>query len=123
MKAMFVNDPGHTPYAFCIALGYKPVETRHRNMLAQLVGDRVAVVRTHRGKKPLVVGYVDVVRAAFMDSAWLDGNRDLTLIPPGSVYDSDGRGKWCYFLENAETCTPYPLPENAVRHGRSWCEF
>ena len=45
------------------------------------------------------------------------------LVPYWSNYYTSANGKWFYHLANAEECTPYPLPENAVRHGRSWCEF
>ena len=123
MKAMFVNEDGGIRYAAAIVQGYKPIETRTKNMLAELVGERVAVIRTRRGKAPTVLGYVDVVSSAHRNGKWLDENRDKTLIPAGSKYDVNGWAKWCYFLENPAPCDPYPLPENAVRHGRSWCEF
>ena len=125
MKAMFINKLTHAgiPYADAIAAGIKPVETRSRDMLRRLMGERVAIVKTVRGKRPAVVGFCDIVRADFCPlSAW-DRVRDIALIPPGSAFDCKGRGKWCYWIENAERVKPYPLPENAVRHGRSWCEF
>ena len=125
MKAMFVNQLSHqgVKYADAIADGIKPVETRSRNMLQALVGERVAIVRTMRGKAPTVMGYVTVCSATFKPWEWMDANRDLTLIPSGSKYDCTGRGEWCYFLRDAERCDPFPLPPSAIRHGRSWCEF
>lgn len=123
MKGIFVNENGGIPYASAIARGIKPVETRSRNMLRQLVGDRVAIVRTRRGKSPVVVGYATIAFCDFWTAAQLDGIRDITLIPPGSAYDATGRGKWCYWMKEAETCDPFALPSSAVRHGRSWCEF
>ena len=123
MKGIFVNENGGIRYAKMIVNGYKPIETRPRNMLRDLVGERVAVVRTRRGKNPMVLGYVTIYRADFCPAEFFDAYRDLTLIPKGSAYDCNGRGKWFYFLSNANPCDPFPLPGNAVRHGRSWCEF
>ena len=125
IKAMFVNQLSHqgVKYADAIADGIKPVETRSRNMLKDLVGERVAIVRTVRGKAPTVIGYVTVISAEFCSGKWMDEHRNLTLIIPGSKYDCGGRGKWCYFLRDAERCDPFPLPPSAIRHGRSWCEF
>lgn len=123
MYGIFVNEDGGVRYAHAIVGGYKTVETRNRNMLKDLVGERVAVIRTRRGKSPAVVGYVDIVRYEFCPVSLFEMYRDETLIPPGSRYDVSGRGKWFYRLENAEKCDAYPLPSDAVRHGRSWCEF
>ena len=123
MYGIFVNEDGGIPYAQAIVEGRKPIETRSKAMLRQLVGERVAVIRTRRGKSPMVLGYVDIVGDAHRNGKWMDENRNLTLIPPGSKYDANGWAKWCYFLSNPEKCEPYPLPADAVRHGRSWCEF
>ena len=125
MKGMFVNENG-TRYAWAIVSGIKTIETRNRNMLSALVGERVAVIRTKSGEKPCVVGYVDITHSAWIPKATLNSKafRDMTLIPVGSEYDCTGSGKYGYFLAHAERVEPpMPLPENAVRHGRSWCEF
>lgn len=123
MKGMFVNSNGCVPYAEAIVEGVKTIETRNRNMLDKLVGEQVAVVRTRRGKRPTIVGYVYVKFSKFLSPETFEIYRDDTLIPAGSKYDCNGKGKWCYFLRDAERCEPYPLPENAVRHGISWVEF
>ena len=123
MYGIFVNENGGIRYADAIVNGIKTIETRNRNMLRALVGERVAVVRTRRNSRPTVVGYVDIVRDEFCPYCLFEMYRDETLIPPGSQYDVRGRGKWFYLLENAEKCATYPLPADAVRHGRSWCEF
>ncbi len=121
MRGIFVNENGGIPYAVAIVHGIKPYETRTRNMLRPLIGERVAIIRTRRGKNPLVVGYARIASAERRGAAWLDANRDKTLIPPGCEYDTPSR--WCYAMVEAERCDPYPLPTDAVRHGRSWCEF
>ena len=123
MYGIFVNENGCIHYAELIVKGYKPIETRNRNTLKNLVDKRVAIVRTRRNKKPVVIGYVTITHAAFMSKDWLNDNRNYTLIPVGSMYDCTKSGKWCYWLGNPETCDPYELPKDAIRHGFSYCEF
>ena len=123
MYGIFVNENGCIHYADLIVGGYKTIETRNRNMLKALVGKRVAIVRTRRGKNPLVVGYADITGSCFCNASKFEEYRDMTCIPQGSMYDVHGKGKWFYRMANAEKCDPYPLPADAVRHGRSWCEF
>ncbi len=125
MKAMFVNENGCVPYARAIANRIKPVETRNKNMLSALVGERVGIVRTGRGKSPAVVGFCTIYRATHETQKTMNSEymRNLTLIPEGSRYDSGKNGKWCYWITDAAPCDSFPLPADAIRHGRSWCEF
>ena len=123
MAGIFVNENGCVRYADAIVKGIKTIETRNRNMLKCLVGKRVAIVRTRRGKLPMVVGYADIVDSYFCPINQYEKYRDQTLVPEGSAYDVHGKGKWLYFLTNAEKCDPFPLPQDAVRHGLSWCEY
>ena len=60
MYGIYVNENGCTPYAELIVKGIKTIETRSRDMLKPLVGERVAIVRTHRNKKPMVIGYATI---------------------------------------------------------------
>lgn len=127
MKGFFTNE-NRVPYAGLIVSRQKPIETRTRNMLASLVGERVAVISTKRGREPMVVGYAYMRSYFFLTEEVLDSIRNLTRIPRGDSFDKYGthngvRGKWCYEMTGAEPCEPYPLPAQAVRHGRSWCEF
>jgi predicted transcriptional regulator len=130
MKGVFINDDsrvrygwGHLTYVEAIMAGIKTIETRSKNMLRSLVGERVAVVSTGRGRKPMVVGTVYISDAEFIEADIWDMYREDTLIPYGSKYDNKGKGKWGYILEDAQECEAFPLPANAIRHGRSWCEF
>ena len=123
MKAMFVNENGGIHYADAIVAGVKKIETRSRNVLWQLEDERVAVVKTHRNKKPMVVGYVRIVGKQFVSVEQFHKLFHRHLVPTGSQYDAHGKGKWCYYLAGAEQCDPYPLPKDAVRHGLSWCEW
>ena len=121
MKAIFVNE-NEKAYAYEIVESTKLVETRTKNMLSACIGERVAIVSTKRHCHPLVIGYVDVVKAEKHGREWLNANRKLTCIPHGSKYDTGER--WCYFLSNAQKLEhPYLLPSSAIRHGRSWCEW
>ena len=122
MWGIFVNNDG-VRYADAIVGGYKTIETRNRNTLKALVGERVAVISTSRKRKALVVGYVDIVSAEFCPVEQFDEYRDETLISPGSRFDVNTRGKWFYHLANACKTDPYQLPADAIRHGMSWCEF
>ena len=123
MSGIFVNENGRIHYAQLIVDGVKTIETRNRNMLKCLVGKRVAIVRTKRGKLPMVVGYVTIQFSMFCPIDMYENYRDQTLVPVGSAYDVHGKGKWFYFLDNAEKCDPFPLPQDSVRHGMSWCEY
>ena len=123
IMGIFVNENGCVPYAKAIVQGCKPIETRTRNMLDECVGYRVAIVRTRRNKKPMVVGYATIFNSFRASEKWLDENRDQTLIPEGSEYDCKGAFKWCYEISDPEECEPFELPSSAIRHGRSWCEF
>lgn len=129
-QGIFVNQLSLSgvKYADLIVDGIKTIETRNKNMLSDLIGLRVAIIRTVRGKKPTVIGYATITSANRYHGKWHDEHRNLTCIPEGSKYDfSDRPGarwtKWCYELSDPERCEPFELPSSAIRHGRSWCEF
>ena len=123
MKGIFVNEPGGVHYASLIVHGYKTIETRSKNMLKDLVGCRVAVVRTSRHGKPMVIGYTTIYLSSFCEAKRFDRFFNQHFVNSESMFAPHGKGKWFYFLKDSEPCTPFPLPDSAVRHGRSWCEF
>lgn len=124
MFGIFVRDDKKTSYAIDIVRGYKPIETRDRNMLGSLVGKRVAIIRTHSNKSPRIVGYATIERSFFCPSDKFDSYRHMTCIPSGSAYDCKGKGKWMYVLSNPVPCKPELLKkESIIYHGRSFCEF
>ncbi len=123
MAGIFVNENGCVHYAELIVSGIKTIETRNRNMLKSLVGQRVAIVKTRRKKNPMVVGYVDITGSCFCPINMYEQYREKTCVLEGSIYDVHGKGKWFYYLENPEACDKFPLPKDAVRHGLSWCEY
>ena len=121
MIGIFVNCD-EVDYADAIVNLNKFIETRSKDMLKDCVHKLVAIIRTKRGEIPTIVGHAFITGKMFLPAESLDKLRHITHIPRGSKYDS-ARGKWCYYLENRTPCYPVPLPANAVRHGRSWCEF
>lgn len=123
MKGIFVHETKKEPYATLITMREKLLETRNRNMLSSLVGERVAIISTRASKVPMIVGHATILWAEFFSKEYLDVIRSETRIPVGSKYDCRNNGKWCYYMADAEQCEPYPLPTSAIRHGRSWCEF
>ena len=123
MYGIFVNENGGIRYADALVSGIKTLETRNRKMLHRFIGDRVAIVRTRKGKAPLVVGYVTITGAFFCCRSDFQKHFNQHLVPAGSAHDATTRGKWCYQVVEAEKADPYPLPANTIRHGRSWCEW
>lgn len=127
MYGIFVNERGAGFYARWIVTGNKTIETRNRDMLSALVGKRVAVVRTRKSTipntAPMVVGYVTITGKSFCEANDFHKYFMQHMVSEGSAYDVNSKGKWFYYLADAEKCEPYPLPKDAIRHGRSWCEF
>lgn len=101
IPAVYVHESRAVPYAQAIAQGYKPIETRTRDVLGRFVGQRVLIVRTRDGHKADIIGSAFIADKRFCTAAELDNMRDQTLIPPGSRYDCHGRGKWAYTMSNA----------------------
>lgn len=123
MYAIYVNEPGCIPYARMIAEAYKTLETRSKNVFKQIIGERVAIIRTSRHSQPMVVGYATISRAEFISIEEFQQLFSKHLVPPGSKFDCHGKGKWCYTMTGAEPCDPYPLPISRINHGRSYTEF
>lgn len=121
--AIYVHQTSGVKYADAIAEGYKHIETRGKDTLGHLVGKRVLIIRTQRGKPSAIVGTVTIICKRFYTVQELDTMRDLTLIPPGSKFDAKGRGKWCYFLDDATRFDkPVPLTDFTISHKtRSYC--
>lgn len=119
---IFVNDSTGIKYSIAIVQGYKTVETRNRNTLKQLVGKRVNVIQTGKGKAK-VIGSVKIVSAMHCKQSDFQKYNGLHCVPIGSKYDAGSNGKWLYFLEDPQTVFPYELPANVIRHGFSYCEW
>ena len=122
MKGIYVNQLSAqgVKYADLIVDGYKTIETRSRDMLKSCLFERVAIIRTTRGKKPAIIGYANISGSRWMRNRQASDFPESTFVPEGSKYAGN---HWFYLLSDPERCEPYPIPENAVRHGRSWCEW
>ena len=99
MYAIYIHDTKLEPYTELIMSGAKTIETRNRDSLRQLIGQRVGIIRTRAGHKAELVGAVTIYGKSYQDSIGLDQLRDRTKIPKDSKYNNE-RGKWCYFLRN-----------------------
>jgi len=131
MIGIYIANNRMTRYADLCARGYKRDETRNRDTLGKLVGQRVEIIRTGTklggGKyKPEIIGCVTITGKRFCtrEEFRTMENYNRHLIPPGSLYDCTGKGKWCYSLGDPVLYDePKPLPENRIMHGRVWCEY
>lgn len=127
-KAMYVHESRGEYYAHWITYRYKTEETRTKNTLLPLVGEIVAVICTRSNHKAEIIGFVDVTGYSFCPETLFEMYRPETMIPTTSKYNKFGYrngkpGKWFYHLANGRPCMPFPVPDNAVKHGRAWCEF
>lgn len=124
LSAIYVRQSRAIPYADAIVQGYKTIETRTRNTLGRFIGQRVLIIRSMTGRWPEVIGSVRIVDGAHRSRGWLEGKRNQTLIPPGSHFDSDEHGKWCYDLADPIMYeAPVPLNEfNITRRTRTFVE-
>ena len=122
MYGIYINDDLY-PFTLWILVGLKIWETRSRNMLGKLIGHRVAIISTSRKRKPLIVGYATITEVRHVTKYDFDMYRGNCMIERGSKYDCSEKGKWLYRMSNVEKCEPHPLPDNVIRHGRSYCEI
>ena len=123
MYGIFVKGPFFPDF---IIDGNKTIETRSRDMLKRLVGQRVAVIETGVFKEgPRVVGYVTITGKWHCPAAEFDNYFYQHWVLNDDKFYTDSRGKWMYELADPERLPycGYKLPADAIRHGRSWCEF
>jgi len=119
MTGIYIHDSAKAPYTELILAGVKLYETRNRDTLRKVVGERVAIVRTGRGKAQ-VVGFVTVGEPLVVEdrSSW-DAMRDVTKVPAGDAYDFKGC-KYLYLMIDPE---PVAEPLTVVYTGnRVLCE-
>lgn len=113
MKAFNVNDK-YFPFTEEMLNRNKTIETRGTNSLKSLVGKRVGIIRTGKGKA-MLVGYVtisDVIRYNTEEEFRRDENKHL--VAPRSKYDITKKGKYGYILENPERCEPVAVTAKGI---------
>lgn len=104
MKAININDRD-SPFTDWILDGIKTVETREKNTLKSLVGQRAGIIKTGCGKA-MLVGYVtiaDVIKYETEGEFRKDEARHM--VKPGSKYDIRSV-KYGYILTKPEICEP-----------------
>lgn len=102
----------------------KRLETRSRNMLRSLVGQRVILAETRQGG--YLAMYTVVIRSARpvrSREEW-DDLRPLHRVPVGNPFDwqEGDRVRWVYELSGLRRLQPFLVPEGR-RHGRTWMEY
>lgn len=122
--AIYINCK-EEPFIRQIMAIQKLVETRTRNVLGKFHDMRVYLVESGKGQS-MVVGSVCIGESyAVTEKRVWDSLRSITQVPEGSRYDWKPftRKKWLTPLLRPMMCEPWPLPKDAVRHGRTWVEI
>lgn len=126
MFGIYVRATSGIDYARALVGGYKAYETRPRDVFKSLdLTDEIAVIRTTRSqrKPPVIVGYIKMEPGIHVGPDEFRSLYDKHLVPPGSRFDSDERGKWLYKVTSFRALEhPEPLPDH-INHGRSYTEF
>lgn len=104
----------------------KQLETRGKDMLRQLAGQRVLLAESSRSAPPVVRCAVTIGHARTITSrAEWDALRPLHRVPVGNPYDwtPATKVKHAYPLKDLTPIeTPFIPPED-VRHGHVWMEY
>lgn len=122
---VFINCRRH-PFLKKIMDLSKIYETRTRNMLGRLLGERVLLCETGTGMNLVrCSAVISEVIACRSQWEWIHYYRQPSCIVPGSGYDwqPGTKVKWLYKLTDVRPVRiPFTPPED-IRHGRTWMEF
>lgn len=113
------------PFVSDIMRRLKIYETRSRDMLGSLVGQRVLIAETGTGPRSVVRCSAVIDHAITCDAGAFRRLRPLHQVPAGSDYDWKPctRKKVLYRLVDVRP-VPVPFhPAEGVRHGRVWMEY
>ena len=124
MIILFVNCRLY-PFVAWILDGLKTYETRNKNTLCSMIGKRVYLAQTGKGKRPVIYGSCIISSLVTVtDKRTYNRYRKQAMIEKGSCYDFTGstKKKCLYRLENPQRCEPFTMPENVVRHGRVYAQ-
>lgn len=123
-KVVWINSSS-APFLDDIYNRLKPFETRSRNMLGRLVGQRIILAESSNGQRLARCSVViQGVRKVTTREEW-DALRPLHRVPVGSDYDWKPwtRAKYLYKMTNLRRLRPFRIPTEGVSHGRSWFEY
>ena len=114
-------------YAFInwIMAGAKIYETRNKNTLKSLIGKRVYIAETGKGKRPIIKCIATIDSVLIIDNFEDYNNlRDETMIEKNSVFDwkQETKRKYLYKLSNIEKISAF-IPKEGKRHGFVWMEY
>ena len=112
------------PFVCAILSGLKLYETRNKNTLKGMVGKRILLAETGKGKKPLVKCFATIDSIIRIDNPtqWKQ-YRKSCFIEKGSCYDFiPGKSKYLYHLTDIVPIPEFIPPED-IRHGRIWMEL
>lgn len=120
MYGIYINC-SRAPFVSLILARVKSYETRPRDMLRALIGERVAIIETGRGPAT-IKGYATITRAETVGYSNARARKAAQII--GTPYDVRPGGKKVFYsLTDVEAVAPYPVPADHVNHGRSYTEF
>lgn len=115
------------PFIDLIIKGLKLYETRNRNTLKSLIGKTIYIAETGKGKRPIIRCRCVITEClTITDRKTYNQYRQWTRVEKGSCFDfipGQTKKKVLYKLENVQACKPFPVPENVIKHGRTYCEM
>lgn len=112
------------PFLDDICARLKPYETRSKNMLGALVGQRVIFAESARGARlARCSGVIKSVLTVTSPEQW-EALRPMHRVPVGNMYDwkPETKIKYLYEFANIRILRPFRIPEG-IPHGRSWMEY
>ena len=112
------------PFLTWIRSGRKLYETRSRDTLRALVGQRVYLAETGRSGRPIVRCSCVIDHSMTVDAGCWHSLRSMHCVPFGSAYDwqQDTKKKVLYRLTDVQPVAPFPAPEG-LRHGRVYMTY
>lgn len=125
MPAVVWINSSSAPFLDDICARLKPFETRSRDMLGSLKGQRVIFAESARGAR--LARCSAVIRSVLTVTSreqW-EALRPLHRVPVGNIYDwkPETKIKYLYELASIRILRPFRIPEEGIPHGRSWFEY
>lgn len=119
---VFINC-SEEPFIDRIMHGLKQAETRTRDTLKNLVGQRVYLAETGKGK-PTVRCSVKIIRSEQVDrEEWNNHRFDIGVNYGGSFdWKPETKSKYLYWLQAVEIVEPFTAVEG-TRHGRTYMTY
>lgn len=112
MKGVNINCKGQD-FVEEILSHLKTIETRNRDTLKSLVGQRIGLIRTGCGKA-MLMGYATISGKVIYDSTEaFRADYQKHRVRPGSTYDIRDR-KYGYILTNVVRCEPKEITSKGI---------